>query len=102
MADLVAAGAPELLPGWFYRVTPDGLGGLEVQVRERRKWVGSRRHATALVLEGEPDGLKAIVRACRHAARLLEEELRHRSCLSAAGQYIGDHDAFRGPKWGTR
>jgi hypothetical protein len=92
MAQLVAAGAPELPEGWFYRVGSDGFGGLEVEVRERRKRFGSRQHSRALVREDEPDGLTAVVAACRHAVRLMEVEIELRRRLRGAAEYLGDHD----------
>ncbi|MEU1200142.1 hypothetical protein ABZ446_28505 [Streptomyces sp. NPDC005813] len=92
MAQLVAAGAPELPAGWFYRVTSDGFIGLKVEVRERRKRFGSRVIDYAYVRSDEPDGLTAIVASCRHAVKRIDEadeELRNRR---DAAQYIGDHD----------
>lgn len=91
MAQLVAAGAPELPAGYFYRVRSNGFC-LEVQVRERRKRFGSRQHSYALVRSDEPDGLTAIAGACQHAVRRMEQEDAYWRSRRYAGQFIGDHD----------
>ncbi|GAB1326945.1 hypothetical protein [Streptomyces sennicomposti] len=91
MSQLVAAGAPELPEGCFYRVRSNGLC-LEVQVRERRKRFGSVVRALAYVRPDEPDGLTAIVGACVHAVRRMEEQESNWLAALDATQYIGDHD----------
>ncbi|MEU1074319.1 MULTISPECIES: hypothetical protein [unclassified Streptomyces] len=91
MAELVAAGAPELPDGWFYRVCSNGFC-LEVQIRERRKRFGSRLHETAYVREDADDGLMAVVGACCLAMVLLEESATYRRRARSALQYVGDHD----------
>ncbi|MFB7919382.1 hypothetical protein [Streptomyces sp. NPDC056061] len=91
MAELVAAGAPELPEGWFYRVKDDGMGYLEVEVRERRKRFGSRLLITALVREDEPNGRRAVAVACCRAVARIDEEREHARRLRQASQLIGDH-----------
>jgi hypothetical protein len=92
MADLVAAGAPELPEGWFYRIKDDSMGCLEVEVRERRKRFGSRRLSAALVREDEPNGQRAVVSACRNAVRHLEAQKDHARRYRQASLFLGDHD----------
>ncbi|MFF9525388.1 hypothetical protein ACF1DV_25915 [Streptomyces achromogenes] len=93
MADLVAAGAPELPEGWFYRVRADRFGWPEVQIREPRKRFGSRGHTYALVRVNEhPDELSAVVAACVKAVARMREDDEHRRRLRAAMEFVGDHD----------
>ncbi|MFD9205946.1 hypothetical protein ACFVZM_06660 [Streptomyces sioyaensis] len=91
MEELVHAGAPELPAGWFYRVTSNGFC-FEVQVREWRRRFGSRQHGYALVRSDEVDGLTAIVAACRHAVRRMEEEDEHWRKRRDVAKYLGDYD----------
>ncbi|MFF6928335.1 hypothetical protein [Streptomyces californicus] len=92
MADLVAAGAPELPSGWFYRVKSDGLGFLEVEIRQHRKRFGSRLLASAYVREDEPNGRRAVGAACRAALRTIHAEGEHARRLRQASLLLGDHD----------
>ncbi|GGX26790.1 hypothetical protein [Streptomyces chryseus] len=101
MAELVAAGAPELPDGWFYRVAYDRVG-LKVKIRERRTF-GSRSHAYAWVYEEDhDDALSAIVDACRRVHARMTDELERREKAQAAGQFIGDHDPRRSRVQQTR
>lgn len=87
--DLVAAGAPELPAGWFYRVQGTGLHGLlQVTVRRPRLF-GSKElgHASVLVWEF-PNELRAIVCACTHAYRRAQAVQR----AADARKYIGDYE----------
>lgn len=91
MADLVAAGAPGLPEGWFYRVCSNGFC-LEVEVREWRKRFGSRQHSYALVRDHGPDGLENVVRAACQAVSRIEEEDEFWRRRRDAAQFLGDHD----------
>lgn len=91
MAELVAAGAPALPDGWFYRVCDSGFA-LKVEVRERRKRFGSRAHSYAYVRDDENSGLTAVVRSCQHAVKTLQEERALRQNTMNAAMYLGDHD----------
>jgi hypothetical protein len=93
MADLVAAGAPELPEGWFYRVKPASHGlGYKVEIREQRR--GTSRHvASAYVIEERHDDMRAaVVDACRYAHRKVEERAQQRAKYAALEQLAGDHD----------
>jgi hypothetical protein len=92
MAELVEAGAPELPEGWFYRVKDDGMGFLEVEVRERRKRFGSRVLSTAIVREDDPNGRRAVVAACHRAVSHLDANREHARRLRQASLFLGDHD----------
>lgn len=92
MSALVAAGAPELPEGWFYRVSSDGFVGLKVEVRERRKRFGSRAVDYAYVRSDEPDGLTAIVASCCHVVKRIDEADQDRRNRRNAAKFIGDHD----------
>lgn len=87
LADLVAAGAPELPDGWFYRVRESALH-LHVEIRERR-FVGSRLVAKDVVLTPFfPDQLDGIVDTCRKLRTALDR-------AADRAQYLGDHDGRR-------
>ncbi|MFB7479543.1 hypothetical protein ACFUEM_08665 [Streptomyces anulatus] len=92
MAELVAAGAPELPSGWFYRVQSDGMGFLEVEIRQHRKRFGSRLLSSAYVREGEPNGRRAVAAACRAALREIDARGEHARRLRQASLFLGDHD----------
>ena len=95
LADLVAAGAPELPEGWFYRVVDDYHIGFKVELRRPgRFWSTCLTHAWVRESEHD-DALSAVVDACQRAhasrARMLEERER------AAGveAFVGDYDPRR-------
>ncbi|KPC89906.1 hypothetical protein ADL27_38485 [Streptomyces sp. NRRL F-6602] len=90
MADLVAAGAPELPEGWFYRVRPALLPGMvRVEIR-RRRFVGSEEVERSVGrLSQYPTALDAVVESCRYAHRRWRE--REECHLDASALY-GDHD----------
>lgn len=93
MADLVAAGAPELPEGWFYRVTTDRIGWPEVQIREPRKRFGSRSVSYAVVrTEEHTEGKSAVVAACVKAWERLEMGNEHQRKMRAVLALDGDHD----------
>ncbi|MGI5404152.1 hypothetical protein ACQEVG_32820 [Streptomyces sp. CA-135486] len=93
MAQLVAAGAPELPEGWFYRVREDRFGWPEVEIREQRKRFGSRQLTYALVrFEEHENGEAAVVAACVKACARLQEDDEHRRKMRGALSFIGDHD----------
>lgn len=65
---LVAAGAPPLPEGRFYRIRETLEGLLVVEIRERRPRGRSRRVASAEVYQGRESLLEAVAAAARHAA----------------------------------
>ncbi|WP_406161023.1 hypothetical protein [Streptomyces canus] len=93
MAQLVAAGAPELPEGWFYRVRDDRFGWPEVQIRQPGRWFGSRSVAYAIVrTEEHDDGQTAVIAACVKACQRLHENYEHRRKTREALEFHGDHD----------
>lgn len=93
MAELVAAGAPALPDGWFYRVTADRIGWPEVQIRQPGKWFGSRCISYAIVrTEEHEDGETAVLAACVKAWTRLHENEEHLRKQREALALRGDHD----------
>ncbi|MFG2292031.1 hypothetical protein [Streptomyces sp. NPDC048603] len=96
MSDLVAAGAPELPEGHFYRVRPFTRSGITVEVRRRRRIVGSELMAYSITFPGNYEsGTEAVVKCCRAAAEGFTTRLADRASELAARAYIGDHDPRR-------
>lgn len=93
MAQLVAAGAPELPKGWFYRVKEASHGlGYKVEIREQRR-LKSRHVASAYVIEERhTDMEKAVVAACLIAHHKVQERAQQREKYAALEQFRGDHD----------
>jgi hypothetical protein len=93
MAELVAAGAPELPEGYFYRVRNDRFGWPEVQIRKVRKRFGSRGLTYALVRLNEHETVEgAVVAACAKAVQRMDEDAQHWKRQRQASTYLGDHD----------
>jgi hypothetical protein len=93
MAELVAAGAPELPEGWFYRVADTHTVGLKVEIREQRKRFGSRELSSMYVYEERhSDPLSAVVEACTRAYTLVQDQDIARARFDALLPFIGDHD----------
>lgn len=92
MADLVAAGAPELPEGWFYRVRESLHVGYKLEIREQHRF-GSRLVVETYVLEERHDDMvAAVVAACCGAYRTVEERAATREKFAALAQLAGDHD----------
>lgn len=93
MAELVAAGAPELPEGWFYRIEDTGVVGLQVEIRQQRKRFSSRVLESAFVLEYKfPDAQSAVIDACARAYERLQGRDEARARFDALLPFIGDHD----------
>lgn len=93
MAQLVAAGAPELPPGYFYRVAPAMLRGcIRVSIR-RARIVGSKQVEMSVVfLHRFTDERAAVVAACKTAYRWWQEREESRDMSERVTAYFGDHD----------
>jgi hypothetical protein len=93
MAQLVAAGAPELPEGYFYRVRPFMRSGLRVEIR-RRQLVGSVAEEFGLTWPSEhyDDGLRLIVNACCRVHRKWLDREADAGLLRDAKTFVGDHD----------
>lgn len=92
MAELVAAGAPELPDGWFYRVG-EHFVGLAVEIREPRRHFGSVIRAEAWVrLDRHDDGQVAVIAACIKAYDSIKLQAEERAKFQSAAQFLGDHD----------
>jgi hypothetical protein len=99
MAELVAAGAPELPEGYFYRVNGSTLFP-RVHIRRSLK-IGSVRvrDAESYVLPGmESDARSAVAAACTRAHENWTTRDADRARRLAVQAYAGDHD----PRGGAR
>jgi hypothetical protein len=96
MAQLVAAGAPELPEGYFYRVRPFMSAGIRVTIR-RRRLIGSVEEASALSWPTKFDecGSEFVVSLCQRAYVDMGFQAREAELLRDAKTFIGDHDPRR-------
>jgi hypothetical protein len=95
MEQLLLAGAPELPDGMFYRIEPSGIGSLKVQIRERRKRLGSRAvdDAYTYVYPSHHETVNAsIVAGCERANQHRVGAARRRAMYRQAVTFVGDHD----------
>ncbi|MFI2213009.1 hypothetical protein [Streptomyces sp. NPDC020141] len=96
MDSLVAAGAPHLPSGYFYRVRPTGIRCLKVEVR-RSRWIGSHLMASSYVLHGRHRvATDDVVAACRRAHRAWRESRGEDESYKAARTFVGDHGSKGG------
>lgn len=100
MAELVAAGAPELPEGYFYRVRPSTItDGILVDIRRRRRFFGSEELEGSIVSPAMYEsGTAAVVDGCRRAFTRWTNSGTARTVLAGAEKFYGDHD----PKGGRR
>jgi hypothetical protein len=93
MVQLVAAGAPELPEGWFYRVREGLTLGYKLEIREQRRFFSYLIQDTYVLEDRFDDMTDALVDApCRRAHRAVEERATLRRKLSELAKYVGDHD----------
>ncbi|MGW2950760.1 hypothetical protein [Streptomyces eurythermus] len=93
MADLVAAGAPELPAGYFYRVEPASLRGMiRVTVRRARRFGSKEVGRSVIFLVEAADELSAVVSGCYHAHRRWRELEDTRRQGERVKDFYGDHD----------
>lgn len=98
MQELVQAGAPELPPGRFYRVRESLHLGYKLEIREQRRFRSRLVVEVFIVEELHADMTEAVVSACSHAYRVVQERAKRRDKFAALAQLAGDHD----PKGGRR
>lgn len=90
----VIPGAPALPEGYFYRVTSLAyLGGLVVQVRQRRRWFGSREisesYMPQAIRPADMDGW--VLLAAQYAyAKMVERDI-YAAAAWAIDQRAGDY-----------
>ncbi|MFJ6636594.1 hypothetical protein ACIQMR_35300 [Streptomyces sp. NPDC091376] len=92
MADLVAAGAPELPPGYFYRVRPKSFGLLKVEIRRQGRWLSSCVEDVCIRPANYATAERAIVAACVQAVEWWGERQADAKALAEARAFTGDHD----------
>ncbi|MEV7250240.1 hypothetical protein [Streptomyces cyaneofuscatus] len=99
MAELVAAGAPELPEGHFYRVSSAMITGyVRVSIR-RARLVGSVHVEAAVVaMYRHSDELEAVVFGCRTAYQWWQEKEESTELAQRVQALYGDHD----PRGGRR
>ncbi|MFI0211985.1 hypothetical protein ACH4OV_25355 [Streptomyces diastaticus] len=92
MAELVAAGAPELPEGYFYRVRQESLGLLNVEIRRQGRWFSTRVESCPVRPGSWPTAEEAVVAACCRAAEWWGLQRKDVEALKAARAWHGDHD----------
>lgn len=97
MAELVAAGAPELPEGYFYRMEDTRLVGLRVEIRRRRRFgsVAMREAVSYVLHESDDDARTAVVSACTRAYERWQSAAGNAAKYRATTAYTGDHDPRR-------
>ncbi|MEV4939589.1 hypothetical protein [Streptomyces zaomyceticus] len=92
MAELVAAGAPELPEGHFYRVRESSNALLKVELRRQGRWLSALVDDVYVRPGSYETPEAAVVAACK---RVFEDwEARQADCAAfrASRSLLGDHD----------
>ncbi|MGP3750868.1 hypothetical protein [Streptomyces sp. IBSNAI001] len=93
MADLVAAGAPELPEGYFYRVRETSISNLKVEIRRQKgRWRSALVDDYYVLHSLEESAEESIVRACTKAFERWQGDAAERAAYRATTAFIGDHD----------
>ncbi|NYE44227.1 hypothetical protein [Streptomyces fulvorobeus] len=93
MAQLVAAGAPELPEGYFYRVRETSISNLMVEIRQQRGRWRSKLVTERYVLHGlKETAEQSVVLACTRAFEQWQGAAAERAAYKAATPFVGDHD----------
>lgn len=92
MAQLVAAGAPELPEGHFYRVCRVLAIGHKVEIREQRRFTSSFVADSYVLEEHHDDMTEAVVAACRRAHDKARRRMERRGKGAVLDAFVGDHD----------
>jgi DNA-binding protein YbaB len=92
MADLVAAGAPALPAGHFYRVRLESFGLVKVEVRRQGRWLSEPVEHTYVRPADYETAEDAIVAGCRRAVAWWEERQGAALAQDAVRRLVGDHD----------
>lgn len=87
MSELLKLGAPRLPDGLFYRIKPTGLGMLEFQIRQKRKYFGSSEVIYALTYREEG----SILIGCQKVFENYTELMKCRKQANEIEKYFGDH-----------
>ncbi|MEU3729975.1 hypothetical protein AB0E81_11280 [Streptomyces sp. NPDC033538] len=92
MVQLVAAGAPELPAGYFYRVRPSSMRLLKVELRQQGRFFSSLVEDTYICPGEYPTAEEAVVAACRRVVGWWREKKADAEALEASRAWHGDHD----------
>lgn len=98
MAQLVAAGAPELSPRYFYRVSPTSIRLLKVEIRRQGRWFSTPVSEAYVRHEEHATAEAALVDACVRAFESWKAKVGDRVAYNAVSEFVGDHDPKGGRK----
>lgn len=93
MAELVAAGAPDLPEGYFYRIRETSISNLKVEIRQQKGRWRSKLIADTYVIH-KPDVLaeESVVRACERVFETWQGAAAERAAYRSSLPFLGDHD----------
>jgi hypothetical protein len=92
MAELVAAGAPELPAGYFYRVRHTTIKSLKVEIRRQRRFRSQLVVDFFVFHKSSVSAEAAVVEACRYAYQDWQAQSDVEERYEAVQAYVGDHD----------
>ncbi|MFE6493391.1 hypothetical protein [Streptomyces sp. NPDC057748] len=93
MSELVAAGAPVLPEGYFYRVRETSISNLKVEIRRQKgRWWSTLVADRYEIHTPEESAEESIVMACTKAFERWQGTTAERSAYRATLPFLGDHD----------
>ncbi|WP_143673785.1 hypothetical protein [Streptomyces sp. or20] len=93
MAELVAAGAPELPEGYFYRIRETSISNLMVEIRQQKgRWRSKLIADTYVIHKSDVPAEESIVRACERVFDEVQGADEERAAYRATTAFLGDHD----------
>ncbi|WP_228973423.1 hypothetical protein [Streptomyces sp. DH12] len=93
MRELVAAGAPELPPGYFYRVRSESsFGLLKVELRRQGRWFSTAVENTYVRPADYATVERAVVDACSRVVEWWGGRQADARAMEESQKFIGDHD----------
>ncbi|MFD4234279.1 hypothetical protein [Streptomyces sp. NPDC058542] len=93
MAELVAAGAPELHAGYFYRIRETSISNLKVEIRQQKGRWRSRLVADTYVIHKTTESAEeSVISACVRAFERWQAAAGEGMAYRAALKFTGDHD----------
>ncbi|MFB8071102.1 hypothetical protein [Streptomyces californicus] len=99
MAELVAAGAPELPEGYFYRIRETSISNLMVEIRQQKGRWRSKLVADRYVIHSADESAEeSVIRACTKAFERWQGAAAERAAYRSSLPFLGDHD----PRGGRR
>ncbi|WP_157841218.1 hypothetical protein [Streptomyces sp. NTK 937] len=93
MAELVAAGAPELPEGYFYRVRETSISNLRVEIRHQKgRWRSTFVEDAYVHHDPGESAEESIVGACTRVFERWQGAAAERAAYRATTKFLGDHD----------